>query len=98
MRRTLSASAREARIVALPPIGIPRLAHVPPPYGISAVSPERTATASTATPSSSATICATAVGIPCPCSVIPTSAVTAPDGSMRTVAPSWPEIGAPPTP
>lgn len=43
-------------------------------------------------------ICAYAVGVPCPWSVTPTSAVTAPDGSSRSVAASWPEIGAPPMP
>jgi len=84
--------------VALPPIGIPRLAHVPPPYGTMAVSPECTATRSTDTSSSVAMICASAVCVPCPWSVTPTSAVTAPPGSRRTVVPSWPEIGAPPTP
>ena len=43
-------------------------------------------------------IWASAVGVPCPWLVTPTSAVTAPEGSMRSVVPSWPEIGAPPTP
>ena len=28
--------------------------------------------------------------VPCPCDVTPASTVTAPDGSIRTVAPSWP--------
>ena len=87
-----------ARSVALPPIGMPRLAHVPPPYGTTAVSPETTATDSTGTPSSSATIWASAVRVPWPWSVSPVSTVTAPEGSKRTVVPSWPEIGAPPIP
>jgi len=87
-RRIFSASARAASMLALPPMGIPRLAHVPPPYGTTAVSPETTRTRSTSTPSSSAMIWAGAVGVPCPWLVTPTRAVTAPDGSSRTVVPS----------
>ena len=45
---------------------------------------------STGTPSSPATSCASVVSSPCPCEVTPASTVTAPEGSMRTVAPSWP--------
>jgi hypothetical protein len=85
-------------MVALPPMGMPRLAQVPPPYGTIAVSPMSTVTASIGTPSSSATIWASAVRVPCPCSVTPASAVTAPEGSIRSVVPSCPEMGAPPTP
>jgi hypothetical protein len=39
--RMRSPSARAASNVALPPIGMPRLAQVPPPYGTTAVSPEK---------------------------------------------------------
>ena len=51
--RILAASARAASSVALPPIGMPRLAHVPPPYGVIAVSPDSTLIASIDSASSS---------------------------------------------
>jgi hypothetical protein len=97
-RRMRSPRARAPSSVAAPPIGVPRLAQVPPPYGPIAVSPESTVTSSTPTPISSAMIWASASGMPCPWLVTPTSAVTAPEGSSRSVAPSCPEIGAPPMP
>ena len=47
MTRILAASApAPASSVALPPIGMPRLAQVPPPYGVIAVSPDSTVIAS----------------------------------------------------
>src|SRR5207247_6441151 len=42
-----------ARRVAAPPMGIPRLAQVPPPYGRTDVAPERTDTPSIRTPPAS---------------------------------------------
>jgi hypothetical protein len=62
--RIRSPSACAASKVALPPIGIPRLAQVPPPYGTTAVSPDSTATSSSGTSSTSAMICASAVWVP----------------------------------
>ena len=67
-----------------------REANAPKPNGVASVSPRTTLTASYGTPSSSATIWAIVVSVPCPCEVTPASTVTAPEGSMRTVAPSWP--------
>ena len=90
MRTILSRTPRAARVAAPPPMTAWREAKAPRPNGVASVSPSTTVTASKATPSSEATIWATVVSVPCPCDVTPASTVTAPDGSIRTVAPSWP--------
>ena len=90
MRAALSRTARAARMAAPPPITAWREANAPRPNGVASVSPRITVTDSNGTPSSEATIWAIVVSSPCPCEVTPASTVTAPDGSIRTVAPSWP--------
>jgi len=57
---------------------------------VASVSPRTTETVANGTPSTDATIWATVVSSPWPCDVTPASTVTAPEGSIRTVAPSWP--------
>ncbi len=76
----------------------PREAQVPPPYGVVPVSPVITRTLSMLTPTASAAICAKMPSVPWPCSVTLTMHVTMPVGSSRSVAPSWAEMRAPPTP
>ena len=67
-----------------------REAKAPRPNGVASVSPSTTRTLSIGTPSSPAASCAIVVSSPCPCEVTPASTVTAPEGSIRTVTPSWP--------
>ena len=86
----LSRTARAARMAAPPPITAWREAKAPRPNGVASVSPSTTRTEATGTPSSEATIWAMVVSVPWPCDVTPARTVTAPDGSIRTVAPSWP--------
>ncbi len=90
MARIFSRTVRAARATAPPPITAWRDANAPRPNGVTSVSPSTTRTAEDDRPSSEPTSWAIVVSIPCPCDVMPTSAVTAPEGSMRTVAPSWP--------
>ena len=84
----LSRSARAARVTAPPPITAWRDAKAPSPNGVASVSPKITRTASSGSPSSAATSWAIVVSSPWPCEVTPASTVTAPEGSIRTVAPS----------
>src|SRR3972149_6665059 len=77
-------------MAAPPPITAWRDANAPRPNGVASVSPSITVTESNGTPSSEATTWAIVVSSPCPWEVTPASTVTAPDGSIRTVAPSWP--------
>ena len=67
-----------------------REANAPRPNGVASVSPSTTLTDENGTPRSAAATCASVVSVDWPCDVTPASTVTAPDGSMRTVAPSWP--------
>ena len=76
----------------------PREAQVPPPYGVTPVSPVMTRTFSMETPTALAAICAKMASVPCPCSVTLHITVTMPVGSRRSVAPSCAEMRAPPTP
>jgi len=96
MRRMLLLSALPACSAASPPTPVPRLAHVPPPYGVAMVSPVSTRTLSNDTPTAVATTCASIVSVPCPCSVTPVSTDTMPLGSSLAVQPSCDEMRAPP--
>ena len=73
----------------------PRLPRVPMPYGAAAVSPDWTRTFSIGTVSSSASAWATVVRCPWPWLTMPIWAETAPLGSIRTMAASWPDPGMP---
>ena len=74
-----SSSALPASSVASPPMPAPRLAQVPPPYGVTiGVAGDAPARPPSPRRPSSATIWASMASVPCPCSVTLASTVTAP--------------------
>src|SRR5258707_10331234 len=76
----------------------PRDAHVPPPYGVTPVSPVITLILSRVTPTALAAICAKMASVPCPCSVTLHITVTIPVGSRRGGPPPRAGTGAGPRP
>ena len=98
MSRMFERSALPDCSTASPPMPAPREAQVPPPYGVVLVSPVMTLTLSMVTPTAVAAIWAKMASVPWPCSVTLESTVSMPVGSRRSVAPSWAEMRAPPTP
>ena len=74
--------------IAADRVTVLRLAIVPKPIGIAAVSASEMTTSSGATFHRSATIWEKIVSIPWPCAQAPDPTYTLPEGSIRTVAPS----------
>ena len=94
---SFSRTWRAATWIELPALTALRLANVPTPKGIAAVSPPTTVTHSIGTPSASAATCANEVSCPCPWLAAPVATTACPDASIRTVAPSYGPIAVPST-
>ena len=85
MRPIFSRASRNASTMAEPETTVPRLADVPPPFAITAVSLWRMVRSSGVRPNSSAAIWEKAVSVPCPWGDAPMWMVTCPDASMITL-------------
>ena len=85
---SLSRTLPAATWMELPALTALRLAKVPMPKGMAAVSPPTTVTQSSGTPRASAATWAKEVSCPCPWLQAPVATTARPDASIRTVAPS----------
>ena len=81
----------------LPAFTALRLANVPMPNGMAAVSPPITVTQSIGIPSTSAATWANEVSCPCPWLAAPVATTARPEASIRTVAPSYGPMAVPST-
>ena len=85
---SFSCTLSAAMWIELPALTALRLAKVPTPKGIAAVSPPTTVTHSSGMPSASAATWANEVSCPCPWLAAPVATTARPEASSLTAAPS----------